>query len=333
MTQTALPAASLALSIVVPCYNEEKGLIELIRRLIATAQAEVGGSFEIILVNDGSVDGSWSEMLRLGERNPNLITVNLARNHGHQLALSAGLSLCRGRRVFVLDADLQDPPELLNVMMRRMDEGFDVVFGQRIARAGETWFKRASAHTFYRILTALGSLPIPQDTGDFRLMSKRVVDHLAAMPEQYRFIRGMVTWVGFRQCALPYNRDSRTTGNSNYGIRQMIRFAIDGITSFSIVPLRCASFLGFAVGAAGFVALGLVLSSWLLGRTVPGWTSLAALVLIPSSIQLFVLGVFGEYIGRMYMESKRRPLFIIDEIRFGQGHANAVHDLQTRVGG
>jgi polyisoprenyl-phosphate glycosyltransferase len=331
VTEALSLATSPALSMVVPCYNEEANVAELVRRLVAAAEADVGGSYEIVLVNDGSTDGTWSEMLALSASTPALVAINLSRNHGHQLALSAGLELCRGKRVMVLDADLQDPPELLGPMMRRMDEGFDVVFGQREAREGETRFKRATAYLFYRTMTALGSLPIPHDTGDFRLMSRRVVDQLMAMPEQYRFIRGMVTWVGFRQCALPYKREKRLAGESHYGIRQMLRFAIDAITSFSILPLRCASFLGFAVGTAGLGALGYVLVSWLAGRTIPGWTSLAALVLIPSSIQLFVLGVFGEYIGRMYMETKKRPLYIVDEVRYGQAASNAVHELQARL--
>jgi polyisoprenyl-phosphate glycosyltransferase len=330
-TSPVLPPSSLALSIVIPCYNEQNGLAELHRRTSAAAQTVVGTAYELILVNDGSTDQSWPAMLALAARDSHIVAVNLARNHGHQLALSAGLGLCRGRRVLVLDADLQDPPELLGAMMVKMDEGHDVVFGQREERQGETMFKRATASLFYRLLERLSSVAIPRDTGDFRLMSRRVVEYLVAMPEQYRFVRGMVSWIGFRQCALPYVRDARLTGETHYPLRKMLRLAIDAATSFSIVPLRFASLLGCLVGLAGLGALGLTLLSWLYGDTVRGWASLAAIVLIPSSIQLFMLGVFGEYLGRMYMESKRRPLYIIDEVRFGTTAENPVHELQGRA--
>lgn len=327
-----LPDPTLALSIVVPCFNEDAGLTELHRRVSLAAESQVGAAYELILVNDGSTDFTWPTMLALAENDRHMVAVNLARNHGHQLALSAGLGLCRGRRVLILDADLQDPPELLAAMMRRMDEGFDVVFGQRERREGETAFKRVTAKLFYRFLERLSSVPIPRDAGDFRLMSRRVLETLVAMPEQYRFIRGMVSWIGFRQCALSYRREARFAGDTHYPLRKMVRLALDAATSFSILPLRCASLLGVAVGLAGFAALGYAVLSWLEGETVRGWTSLAAIVLIPSSIQLFVLGMFGEYLGRMYMESKRRPLYLIDEVRFGTREADSpARDLQAHV--
>jgi polyisoprenyl-phosphate glycosyltransferase len=328
---SVLPAATLALSIVIPCYNEEAGLEELHRRVSLAATTEVGGAYEVILVNDGSTDGSWGALASLAERDRHVVCINLSRNHGHQMALSAGLGLCRGRRVLVLDADLQDPPELLPAMMQKMDEGFDVVYGQRQVRHGETLFKKASAKLFYRLLDKLSNVVIPRDTGDFRLMSRRVTEHLVAMPEQYRFIRGMVSWVGFRQAPLPYQREGRFAGETHYPLRKMIRLAIDAATSFSIVPLRFASMMGVLVGLMGLVALGFAILSWMTGTTIRGWTSLAAIVLIPSSIQLFMLGIFGEYLGRMYMENKRRPLYIIDEIRYGISDENVVHSWQERA--
>ena len=322
----------LALSIVVPCFNEADGVVELHRRTSGAAQTNVGGSYELILVNDGSSDATWSAMLALQATDARLVIVNLSRNYGHQLALSAGLDLCRGRRILVLDADLQDPPELLGDMMQKMDEGYDVVFGQRDSRIGESIFKRATAKLFYRLLArSVGNITIPLDAGDFRLMSRRVSDHLVAMPEQHRFVRGMVSWIGFRQCAIPYERSARFAGRTHYPIGKMLRLAVDAITSFSTIPLRFASLLGFIMGIAGLFAIGLAILSWLRDDVVRGWTSLAALVLSMGSIQLLMLGIFGEYLGRMYMETKRRPLYILDEVRSGAAAETVVHSWQERA--
>lgn len=303
------------LSVVIPIYNEEAGLDELLRRVEPVCQRQFRTSYEIILVNDGSTDLSWEVISSKVDASPHIIGINLARNYGHQLALSAGLQSCRGDYVLVLDADLQDPPELLPDMLAKMEEGYDVVYGQRIRRSGETVFKKATASMFYRVLATLIEVPIPRDAGDFRLMTRRVVDCLNAMPERYRFVRGMVGWIGFAQVAFPYERDARFTGETHYPLRKMIAFAVDAVTSFSIVPLRFASHLGMIFGVVGLLALSWVGFAWLSGGTVAGWTSLAGLILILGSVQLLVLGVFGEYLGRMYMESKQRPLFIIDEIR------------------
>ena len=303
------------LSVVIPVYNERAGLNELLRRVEPVCRREFGSSYEIILVNDGSTDLSWPIISKAVDASPNVIGINLARNYGHQLALSAGLQNCRGERVLILDADLQDPPELLSEMLAKMDEGYDVVYGQRVRRHGETAFKKTSSNLFYRILGTLIDVPIPRDTGDFRLMSRRVVECLNAMPERYRFVRGMVGWIGFAQIAFPYERDARFAGQTHYPLRKMIAFAVDAVTSFSIVPLRFASHLGILFGLMGLLALSWVGFAWLSGGTVTGWTSLAGLILILGSVQLLVLGVFGEYLGRMYMESNQRPLFVIDEIR------------------
>lgn len=304
-----------ALSVVAPCYNEHAGIEEFHRRVSAVCRATVGLSYEIVLINDGSTDGTLELLMGLADADPHVVVVDLARNYGHQVALSAGLELCSGDRVLILDADLQDPPELLAEMMAQMDAGFDVIYGQRNRRAGESWFKVASARTFYRLLQKLVDVKLAIDTGDFRLMSRRALDHLNAMPERYRFIRGMVSWIGLRQTAILYDRDRRYAGETHYPLRKMISLALDAITSFSVVPLRLASHLGFFMGLMGIVALIYTVVSWMSGHAVPGWTSLAVLTLIIGSGQFLVLGIFGEYLGRMYMETKRRPLYIVNEIR------------------
>lgn len=308
----------MRLSVVVPCYREEAGLHDLYRRITASAAVVVGDDFELILVNDGSPDGSWAVMRALTERDPRVVSVSLSRNHGHQLALSAGLSLARGDRIFMLDADLQDPPELLADMMRAMDNGADVVYGQRRQRAGETLFKKTTANIFYRLLSQLTDIRIPQDAGDFRLITRRVAEVLKAMPESHRFVRGMITWAGFRQVPLPYDRQARATGESGYPLRKMLRLAIDAITGFSTRPLRFASVIGLIFAALGGVGIVISIAGWLSGGTIAGWTSVMVVLLGLGGVQLVVLGIIGEYLGRLYVESKKRPLFIIDEVYSNQ---------------
>ena len=304
-----------ALSIVVPCFDEEACLPALHERLTAAARGAVGEDYDIVLINDGSRDGSWSIMERLAAADPHLVAINLSRNHGHQLALTAGLDLCRGDIVLVIDADLQDPPELLPEMIAAMHrENADVVYGVRKSRAGETAFKRATAHGFYRLLSRATDVEIPVDAGDFRLISRRALDALLAMPEQARFIRGMVAWIGFKQVPLPYDRDQRFAGETKYPLRKMIRFALDALTSFSSAPLKLASHAGFLLSAGSVLIVIYILVGWLSGRSVPGWTSLMLVVVALGAIQMFVLALMGEYLGRLYNEAKRRPLYIIQEI-------------------
>jgi glycosyltransferase involved in cell wall biosynthesis len=310
----ARPSGRVAVSVVSPCFNEEKGVAALHRRLAAACREAAGANFEIILVDDGSRDATWREITALAERHDHLVGVHLARNHGHQLAVTAGLSLSRGERVLIIDADLQDPPELLGPMMRKMDEGADVVYGRRVSRAKESWFKRVSAALFYRLLRRLTEVEIPLDTGDFRLVTRRVVDALQAMPERHRFIRGMVSWVGFVQVPLDYHRAERFAGETKYPLSKMLRFALDAITSFSIAPLRVASHVGMVTAGLAVLLLGYSIIRYFAGAAVTGWTSLIATVLLLGSIQLFVLGIMGEYLGRLLMESKRRPLFLIDAV-------------------
>ena len=309
----------MELSIVIPCYNEEQGLPELLRRLRAVLATLTIASYEIVLIDDGSGDATWSLIEAAAATSSDVVGVALTRNHGHQLALTAGLATAKGDRVFVLDADLQDPPELLGAMMAVMDRGSDVVYGQRIARKGETLFKRLSARWFYRILNSFTDVPIPLDAGDFRLMNRRVVDILNAMPESQRFVRGLVSWIGLKQTAFPYERDERFAGETKYPLRTMVRLAVDALTGFSIQPLRIASYFGLVFGLIGVACMIYVICSWLYSNSVRGWTSLISIVLLLGSAQLIVLGAIGEYIGRLYMESKRRPLYLIREIAGRRG--------------
>jgi len=300
------------LSWVVPVYNEEDGLGELLRRLKLASVEIVGEDYEIVCVNDGSTDGSL-DFLKSQEQ-PALVVVDLARNYGHQIALTAGLEAARGARVLIIDADLQDPPELVGPMMALMDDGNDVVYGVRKKRDGENWFKLGTAYAFYRLVSKLSSTPIAPDAGDFRLMSRRAVDNLNSMPERFRFVRGMVGWLGLKQVPIHYDRAERFAGKTHYPLRKMLVLAIDAITSFSILPLRFASLAGAICGLLGILLMGFALYAWITGNVVQGWTSLAGLVLLLGSVQLLILGVFGEYLGRMYLEVKRRPLYFVNEL-------------------
>lgn len=307
------------LSIVIPCHNEEACLAELHRRVSAVATAAVGSDHEIILVDDGSRDRTWPLIRELAAADPRLLGIHLSRNHGHQLALTAGLDLARGARILIIDADLQDPPELLGEMMATMDrEGADVVYAVRRQRQGESMFKKASAALFYRLLSSLTETDIPVDTGDFRLMTRRALDAFLTLPEQARFIRGMVAWVGFRQVPFLYDRAERLAGETSYPLRKMARFALDALTGFSTAPLRFASYVGIvlALGSVGLLVYAIV--GYLNGAATQGWTSLMLVVLVLGAVQMLVLGLLGEYLGRLYMEVKRRPLYIIADIA-GQG--------------
>ncbi len=309
------PALSPALSVVVPCYNEAACLDILHARISAAARAAVGEDYEIVLINDGSRDDSWETMQRLAAADPRLVAINLSRNHGHQLALTAGLDLCAGQQILIIDADLQDPPELLADMRAAMAaQQADVVYAVRRQRAGETLFKKATAAAFYRLLTRMTETPIPLDTGDFRLMSRRALDAFLSLPEQARFIRGMVAWVGFRQVPLPYDRAERHAGETNYPLAKMIRLAFDAVTGFSTAPLRFASHVGLALTAASVLLLVYIAIGFLTGSAVQGWTSTMLVVVLLGAVQMFVLGMIGEYLGRLYVESKRRPLYIVADV-------------------
>jgi polyisoprenyl-phosphate glycosyltransferase len=310
------------LSVVVPCFNEEQVLPVLVERVTAVCR-KLSRSYELVLVNDGSWDRTWERMTELAASAPGLVCVNLSRNYGHQLALTAGLQTCRGERVLLIDADLQDPPEILPDMLAALDrERADVVYGRRTRRAGETWAKKATAHLYYRLLGRLSDCPIPADTGDFRLMTRRAVDALLAMPDRVRYIRGMVSWIGFRQVPFDYARHPRAAGETHYTVRKMLRYAWDGITGFSTAPLTAPLHAGAAcLGLAGLTAAAAI---WwgIAAGAVPSLGLLAALVLMLAGGQFLALGVLGEYVGRTLAEARGRPLFVIDEVLRGDA-ANA----------
>jgi glycosyltransferase involved in cell wall biosynthesis len=313
MNQTDQPA----LSVVAPCFNEEGVLPEFVKRVGAVLD-KIGGTAEIVLVDDGSRDRTWAVMGEAAATDPRVVGVRLMRNHGHQLALTAGLSICRGERVLIIDADLQDPPELLPDMIALMDQGADVVYGQRRVREGESLFKRATAAAFYRVIGRLTDVDIPSDTGDFRLMSRRVLDILLAMPERHRFIRGMVAWIGGRQVALQYDRKARAAGETKYPLTKMVRFAVDAITAFSVVPLMASMMIGWIMAAVGFAFFVYSIVGFVLGYNLPGWTSLMAAMGLLGGMQFLMLGIIGAYLGRLYDQNKGRPLFMIREIVGGK---------------
>jgi dolichol-phosphate mannosyltransferase len=309
-----MSADKIEISAVVPCFDEEEVIDELVRRLSSVLEA-VTAHYEIVLVDDGSHDATWARICRLQSGNPHLVGVALSRNHGHQGALSAGLSLARGERVLILDADLQHPPELLPEMLAVMEsEHADVVFGHRLERPGESWFKKVSARGFYALLSKLSGTTIPIDVGDFRLVSRRVIDVLNAMPEQQRFLRGMIPWIGFRQVPIDYAQAPRFAGKSHYPVRKMVRLGLDALTGFSVIPLRLATYLGFAVSViAALLGLYAVLAA-ATSHVVSGWTSLMVVVLFLGGTQMLVIGVLGEYVGRIHDQSRNRPLFIIRDV-------------------
>ena len=304
-----------ALSVVVPCYNEAKCLELLHARVTNAAQAAVGDDYEIVFVNDGSKDASWPVMQRLAAADPRFVAINLSRNHGHQLALTAGLDLCAGEQIMIIDADLQDPPELLVDMRATMAaEQADVVYAVRRKREGETFFKKLTAAAFYRVLDRVTDTPIPLDTGDFRLMSRRALDAFLSLSEQARFIRGMVAWIGFRQVPFLYDRAERHAGESKYPLAKMIRFALDAVTGFSTAPLRFASHAGLALTGASLLLFVYIAIGFFTGSAVQGWTSTMLVVVLLGAVQMFVLGMIGEYLGRLYVESKRRPLYLVADV-------------------
>lgn len=302
------------LSVVLPVFNEAATLGELHRRLLAVLE-EDGESFEILYVDDGSTDESRALLLELHRQDPRVVVLGLSRNFGHQLAITAGVDHARGDAVIVMDADLQDPPEVIPDLVARWREGFDVVYAVREARSGEGMVKRGTAWAFYRVLRLLTPVDVPLDAGDFRLLSRRAADALVRLREQNRFVRGMARWVGFRQAAVVYRRDPRHAGTSKYTAWRMLRLATDAIFAFSKVPLRLATVLGTGV-AAGALAW----AAWAVFRRltadapVDGWTSLIVAVLGIGAVQLVCLGIIGEYIGRIHDEVRARPLYLVGEL-------------------
>jgi polyisoprenyl-phosphate glycosyltransferase len=315
-----------ALSLVIPIYNEEPVIPELERRLgtVLSGLATVVSSWEVVLVDDGSADRSFELLSAMAGKEPRFRVISFARNFGHQMAITAGIDKAEGDAVVIMDADLQDPPEVIASMIEKWREGWDVVYGVRKSRKGETIFKRATAAIFYRLFRAmLGGLTVPLDAGDFRLMSRPAVLALRALRERHRFVRGMVSWIGFRQTAVYYDRDVRFAGTTKYPFRKMLRFAIDGMTSFSIVPLRVATWLGIIAGVAAIGIGGWAMYvKFFLSGVVTGWTTIMMLVAFGSSAQLLMIGILGEYVGRIYEEVKRRPLYLTArELNFEEDRA------------
>ncbi|HYV65207.1 MAG TPA: glycosyltransferase family 2 protein [Myxococcales bacterium] len=319
------------LSVVVPVFNEEENVDELYRRVTESLDGSEE-SFELVLVDDGSRDGSLSRMQALAARDSRVVVVRLSRNFGHQIAVSAGIDAARGQAIVLMDADLQDPPEVVPQMVALWRKGFDVVYGRRTRRPGESWFKRATAAAFYRLIRKMTSIDIPADVGDFRLMSRRVVEVLKQFQERNRFLRGMVTWIGFPQTAIHYERQVRAAGETKYPLRKMFRFAADAIFSFSYVPLRIVTGLGLLVSSLSF-AYGVYT---ILGRLfhwdfVQGWASLMVAITFLGGVQLVSLGIIGEYLGRVYDEVKQRPLYV-GEVERGRDAASRAPGALRSVG-
>ena len=308
-----MPIDNALISVVVPVYNEEGTVAELHRRL--TAGLAPMGRYEIVLVDDGSSDGTWRIARELAGSDPRVRLVRLSRNFGHQIALSAGLEHAHGDAVISMDGDLQDPPELIPDLVDRWRAGSDVVFAIRQQREGETWFKLATASAFYKLINRVSSVEIPEQAGDFRLLSRRALDALLAMPERARFLRGMSSWIGFEQASVPYARDARYAGETKYPLRRMLHFAADAVTSFSATPIRLVAALGFLSVALCLLALAWTLYVRLFtDETVAGWTSVIVVVLFLGGVQLLSLGIIGQYVGRIFDEVKERPLYFVAEV-------------------
>lgn len=305
---------TLTISVVVAAYNEEQVLQELHRRTVDVLSG-IGAPFEIVLVNDGSRDGTLAVMHRLRAADRRIVIIDLSRNFGKEIALTAGLDHASGEVAVVMDADLQDPPELIPEFIAAWREGYDVVYAVRTARDGESWLKRASASIFYRVMQSMSRIEIPRDTGDFRLISRRAMDALAQVRERHRFMKGLFAWIGYPAKPVYYRRKPRQAGVTSFNYRKLWNLAIEGFTSFSIAPLKVATYLGLSVAAAALVYAGLVIVKTLLyGDPVQGYPSLMVVVLFLGAVQLIAIGTLGEYMGRVYNEVKRRPLYLTKEV-------------------
>jgi polyisoprenyl-phosphate glycosyltransferase len=311
------------ISIVIPVYFEEENIFPLYERLYSVLSLDMGLYYEIIFVNDGSTDASVENILLLQKKDPNVRLIDFSRNFGHQIAVTAGIDHASGNTIVLIDADLQDPPELIKKMYNLYKEGYDVVYAKRRSREGESLFKKLTASLFYRLLDRITDIDIPLDTGDFRLISRRVVEELKRMPEKSRFIRGMVSWVGFRQTFIEYDRDKRHSGKTGYSLFKMINFSINGITSFSSFPLKLATISGFLISFITFIYILKILYLKIFTvETIPGWSSIMVSNLFLGGIILLTLGILGEYIGRIYTELKKRPLYIIKD-KYGFNEDNS----------
>ena len=307
---------NILLSVIVPMYNEEEVIPETYNRLKKVLDG-LGESYEIIFINDGSKDRTREMLIDLCEKDKTVKLIDFARNFGHQVAITAGMDYAAGQCMVIIDGDLQDPPELIPDMLKLWRQGYDVVYGKRKARQGETFFKKFTAKVFYRVLRALTDINIPVDTGDFRLIDRRVSEALKQLPERNRYVRGLMSWVGFRQTAIEFERSERFAGETKYPLKKMIKLAMDGIMSFSYKPLKFASWIGSILSVLSFIYLVVVLIQRLIfpHSTQSGWASLIAVSLFFNGITLLMLGIIGEYIGRIYDEAKGRPLYILSELK------------------
>jgi len=301
------------ISVVVPVFCEEAVISETCRQLTELLESLENYQYEVILINDGSSDNSMTIIRELAKHDPHLKVISFSRNFGHQMAITAGIRRAEGDAVIIIDADLQDPPGLIPSMIHLWEQGYHVVYAKRVQRQGESWFKKTSASAFYKFINMLSDIDIPVDTGDFRLIDRKVADEMNRIGEHHRFVRGLVSWVGFRQIAVEYVRSPRVAGETKYPLRKMIHFALDGIISFSNKPLRMALNLGFCSIFIAFAVLFYGLAMHWAGHTIRGWTSTMVTILFLGGIQLFMIGVIGEYLGRIYNEIKGRPLYIVEE--------------------
>jgi dolichol-phosphate mannosyltransferase len=304
----------LLLSVVVPIHNEQESLGPLEERLSQVLDS-LGEPAEVILVDDGSTDQTPVLMALLAGRDPRYKILTLSRNFGHQIAITAGLDRAAGEAIVIMDGDLQDPPEVIPELVAAWRDGYDVVYAVRNEREGETWARVASASVFYRLLQRITSTPIPRDAGDFRLLSRRAVDALTQMPERARFLRGMTSWIGFRQTGIAYDRDARYAGASKYSLPRQLGLALDAISSFSTTPIKAVTALGFALVVFCMAVLGWTLYvRFFTADSVQGWTSVIAVVLLLGGVQLLSLGVIGQYVARIFDETKGRPVYLVDEV-------------------
>lgn len=303
----------MEISAIVPSYNEEKNVPLIYKRLTDTL-SKISDKYEIIFVNDCSKDSTLSVIKQISEEDSHVKYISFSRNFGHQIAVSAGLDMCKGNAVVIIDGDLQDPPELIFEMYKKYKEGYKVVYAKRKTREGETWFKKATAKLFYRFLAAMTSIEIPVDVGDFRLIDKVIVNHLRNMPEKSKYIRGQISWIGYKQTFVEYHRDARLYGKTNYPLKKMLRLAFDGITAFSDKPLKMASAIGIISAILSLLAIIYALiSHFIFDSAVSGWTSLIISVLFIGGVQLITIGIIGEYIARINNDVRNRPLYIIEE--------------------
>jgi glycosyltransferase involved in cell wall biosynthesis len=324
--------SNIRFSIIAPCYNEQDNLTELHHRM-KDVMDQTGEPWELVLINDGSSDRTPELMRELHAVDPRVHYIDFARNFGHQIAVTAGLDYAQGDAVIIIDADLQDPPELILQMIDKWREGYEVIFAVRTERIGESWFKLFTAKLFYRLIYRITDVDIPLDTGDFRLMDRKVVNALNQMRERHRFIRGMTSWVGFKQTGVYYTRQERFAGETKYPLRRMMKFASDAITGFSFVPLQLATFLGFSIAALSGVGVFIVIMGRLFGnQAFLGQATTLVMVLFLGGVQLISLGIIGEYLGRIYDEVKGRPMYIVNEaVGFDENHAPEERVLEKEV--